>query len=252
LSSELRQLEVEGYSALLSAFRAQGELTWKKEQILQELRGLLKISDERHRLEVKRVAEDQNLCEIAQYSTSALFFDEEANNGEALETDKNRPKKQKRDHPSSWGDTGDAHSHTKHLSHLEAAPLPASTQPPNLSKLPHAKRDSAEKPPKTQKHSTKLKKPPLPNIDDETTPPPVKEAVEDSEGEGGLEVDEENEMDDVDDDKDALEEELLPEDLNTKDPSALMDLQATLLAQKERLFAELAELRADLEEGAET
>jgi len=59
--------EVEGYGAILSAFRAQGELTWKKEQTLQELRAFLKISDERHKMEVKRVSEDQHLCEIAQF-----------------------------------------------------------------------------------------------------------------------------------------------------------------------------------------
>jgi len=52
-----RQYELEAYSAVISAFRAQGELTWKKETILQELRGVLKISEDRHKMELKRVEE---------------------------------------------------------------------------------------------------------------------------------------------------------------------------------------------------
>lgn len=52
-----RQLEMEAYAAIIMAFRAEGELTWKKENLLLELRNVMKISDERHRQEVQRVEE---------------------------------------------------------------------------------------------------------------------------------------------------------------------------------------------------
>jgi len=48
-------MELEAYSAVISAFKVQGELTWKKEIILQDLRMIFKISEERHRQELKRV-----------------------------------------------------------------------------------------------------------------------------------------------------------------------------------------------------
>jgi hypothetical protein len=50
-----RQLETEAYSAVLTAFRIQGDLTWKKETILSDLRGILKISDDSHRREVEKI-----------------------------------------------------------------------------------------------------------------------------------------------------------------------------------------------------
>jgi hypothetical protein len=52
-----RQLEVEAYASIVAAFRAQGDLTWKKESILQDLRAVLKISDERHRMETRQAEE---------------------------------------------------------------------------------------------------------------------------------------------------------------------------------------------------
>jgi hypothetical protein len=55
--SSKRQLELEAYSAIVTAFKAQGELTWKKENILQDLRAILKVSDERHKMELKRAEE---------------------------------------------------------------------------------------------------------------------------------------------------------------------------------------------------
>jgi len=53
-SSSKRQLELEAYASIVTAFRSQGELTWKKESILQELRTVLKVSEERHKMEIKR------------------------------------------------------------------------------------------------------------------------------------------------------------------------------------------------------
>jgi len=52
---EKRRLENEAYAAVLTAFRAQGELTWKKDEILVELRTILKVSEDKHRSELKRL-----------------------------------------------------------------------------------------------------------------------------------------------------------------------------------------------------
>lgn len=39
------------------AFKSQGELSWARERVLSELRALLKVSEERHRQELRRVEE---------------------------------------------------------------------------------------------------------------------------------------------------------------------------------------------------
>ncbi|ESP04962.1 hypothetical protein LOTGIDRAFT_109747 [Lottia gigantea] len=61
----LRRLELEGYSAVLSAFRAQGDLTKEKKKILQDLQNILSISTERHRAEVRRAVNDEKFATIA-------------------------------------------------------------------------------------------------------------------------------------------------------------------------------------------
>ncbi|KAK6194536.1 hypothetical protein SNE40_000155 [Patella caerulea] len=61
----LRRLELEGYSAVLSAFRAQGDLTKEKKKILLDLQNILSISTERHRAEVRRAVNDEKFATIA-------------------------------------------------------------------------------------------------------------------------------------------------------------------------------------------
>ncbi|XP_071165811.1 BRCA2-interacting transcriptional repressor EMSY-like isoform X1 [Mytilus edulis] len=63
----LRRLELEAYSSLISAFRAQGDLTKEKKKILQDLQYYLSISTERHRAEVRRAINDEKLCTVADY-----------------------------------------------------------------------------------------------------------------------------------------------------------------------------------------
>lgn len=75
--------------------------------------------------------------------------------------------------------------------------------------------------------STKIKKPPVP-----VTPiiePPIPKEMEDYEGDGALEVDEDN--DEVaSDDKDVLEEDLnsLTEGLTTQDPAKLKSMEISV------------------------
>ncbi|XP_067669460.1 BRCA2-interacting transcriptional repressor EMSY-like isoform X2 [Haliotis asinina] len=61
----LRRLELEAYSSLISAFRAQGDLNKEKKSMLQELQHILSISTERHRAEVRRAVNDEKLATIA-------------------------------------------------------------------------------------------------------------------------------------------------------------------------------------------
>jgi len=60
-----RQLELDAYASVITAFKAQGELTWKKETLLQDLRAILKISDDRHKMEAKRAEETLVYASIA-------------------------------------------------------------------------------------------------------------------------------------------------------------------------------------------
>ena len=62
---------------MLSAFRAQGELSWRKEGILQDLREIFRISEERHRLELARVNSEACLGGPSLYESvfaHILFF----------------------------------------------------------------------------------------------------------------------------------------------------------------------------------
>nr|XP_049598485.1 BRCA2-interacting transcriptional repressor EMSY [Syngnathus scovelli] len=61
----LRKLELEAYAGVISALRAQGDLTKDKKDLLGELTKILNISTERHRAEVRRAVNDERLCTIA-------------------------------------------------------------------------------------------------------------------------------------------------------------------------------------------
>ena len=61
----LRNLELEAYSAAVTAFRAQGDLNSDRKEILKELQIILSISAERHRAEIRRAVNDEKLTTIA-------------------------------------------------------------------------------------------------------------------------------------------------------------------------------------------
>ncbi|KAH8298264.1 hypothetical protein KR018_012211 [Drosophila ironensis] len=62
----LRRLELESYSHIISVFRAQGALSEPKTKLLEELRQLFHIPHERHRAEIRRAANDEQLSTIAE------------------------------------------------------------------------------------------------------------------------------------------------------------------------------------------
>lgn len=61
----LRKLELEAYAGVISALRAQGDLSRDKKDLLGELSKVLSISTERHRAEVRRAVNDEQLTTIA-------------------------------------------------------------------------------------------------------------------------------------------------------------------------------------------
>ena len=62
----LRRIELEAYSALVTALRAQGELDRRKKRLLRDLGEQLSISTERHRAEIRRAISDDRLSMIAE------------------------------------------------------------------------------------------------------------------------------------------------------------------------------------------
>lgn len=57
--------ELESYSNVVGAFRAQGTLNADKLRILKELQEVFHISEARHKAEVRRVVNDESLSTIA-------------------------------------------------------------------------------------------------------------------------------------------------------------------------------------------
>lgn len=58
-------IELESYSTVVGAFRAQGKLSSSKLRILKDLRGAFHISDDRHKAEIRRVVNDEYLSTVA-------------------------------------------------------------------------------------------------------------------------------------------------------------------------------------------
>ena len=61
----LRRLELEAYSSVVNALRAQGDLNQAKAKILHDLSNMLSITLERHQAEIRRAVNDERLSTIA-------------------------------------------------------------------------------------------------------------------------------------------------------------------------------------------
>ncbi|KAF7271775.1 uncharacterized protein LOC143193594 [Rhynchophorus ferrugineus] len=68
----LRHLELEAYSSLVSALRAQGNLNQEKKRLLKETCIALNISTDRHKAEIRRAISDERLNTIAYHITGQL------------------------------------------------------------------------------------------------------------------------------------------------------------------------------------
>lgn len=58
--------ELEAYSSVVSTFRAQGSLDGYKQNVLDQLRKVFNISEDRHKAEVRRVANSEKLTTISE------------------------------------------------------------------------------------------------------------------------------------------------------------------------------------------
>jgi len=148
-SSERRRLEVEAYSAVISAFKEQGELTWKKESLLQELRGLLKISDERHLMELHRLEGGGNFVGYEAYSSGHNAQNLSCKSSGRLksikEGENSSPESSSSDHESNMSDIGESRpghsSRSKRMRPSEDRATVASTDS-QLHALPYSTDDT--------------------------------------------------------------------------------------------------------------
>jgi len=147
-SSERRRLEVEAYSAVISAFKEQGELTWKKESLLQELRGLLKISDERHLMELHRLEGGGNFVGYEAYSSghNAQNLSCKSSGLKSIKEGENSsPESSSSDHESNMSDIGESRpghsSRSKRMRPSEDRATVASTDS-QLHALPYSTDDT--------------------------------------------------------------------------------------------------------------
>jgi len=162
-----RQLELEAYASVLAAFRAQGELTWKKETILGDLRGTLKISDERHRMELKQAEEalsQLNFPINRKSKTNADPFDSEELSSDMESNSEEEGGKRKKQKTLS----------DKYQLGAFAVPNSDNNQPATIIKIPMKKKQKKEskKVPKVVEGKT-LEATPFENL-----PPEVLEAKE--------------------------------------------------------------------------
>ncbi|CAM6010005.1 unnamed protein product [Sphagnum balticum] len=68
LEQQIRNLELDAYTAVLRAFGAQSEvITWTKERLMSDLRKELRVADEQHRELLGRVASDDTLRQIREW-----------------------------------------------------------------------------------------------------------------------------------------------------------------------------------------
>lgn len=80
----LRKLELEAYAGVISALRAQGDLSKDKKDLLGELTKILGISTERHRAEVRRAVNDERLTTIAYHMSGPNSWSEWSIEGRRL------------------------------------------------------------------------------------------------------------------------------------------------------------------------
>jgi len=81
LFTRLRHLETTAYSGVISALRCQGELSWEKQKVLDQLRILLHISPQRHCAELLRSESDplvQKIVRVNIHKNRNLFSQSES------------------------------------------------------------------------------------------------------------------------------------------------------------------------------
>jgi len=141
-----RQLELEAYAAVIASFRANGELTWKKETVLQDLRAILKISDERHRMELKQAEDALTALNFpinrkGKQSTTNEGYDSESPSSDVESNSEDQDEsKRKRQKNSNSEKT----QRTEYQYGTFALPN-SETQPASVAKVPNKKKKESKK-----------------------------------------------------------------------------------------------------------
>ncbi|VDP73458.1 unnamed protein product [Echinostoma caproni] len=87
----LRRLELEAYSKVVSVFRAQGPLTGAKRKVLYKLQRLLSITTDRHKAEVRRALNDEELITISEAACGREVYEEWISEGKRVAPVLHRP-----------------------------------------------------------------------------------------------------------------------------------------------------------------
>ncbi|TPP58752.1 BRCA2-interacting transcriptional repressor EMSY [Fasciola gigantica] len=87
----LRRLELEAYSKVVSVFRAQGSLTGTKRKVLYKLQRLLSITTDRHKAEVRRALNDEELITISEAACGKEVYEEWISEGKRIAPVLHRP-----------------------------------------------------------------------------------------------------------------------------------------------------------------
>ena len=66
-------IETNAYASVVAAFRAQGTVSWEKMRVLEQLRNLLFINNERHQAEMLRAEADPLLQKLAVNFNESVF-----------------------------------------------------------------------------------------------------------------------------------------------------------------------------------
>lgn len=69
----MTQTEINAYSSVVSAFRAQGEMNWEKLKVLTQLQQMLHISTNRHSMELLRCEADVKIQQVAQSGVYSMY-----------------------------------------------------------------------------------------------------------------------------------------------------------------------------------
>jgi len=80
----LRKLEMVAYSSVVSALRAQGDLTKERRKVLHELSVVLNVSIDRHKAEIRRAVNDETLSTVSARISGANSGSEWAREGRRI------------------------------------------------------------------------------------------------------------------------------------------------------------------------
>ncbi|KAL0478868.1 hypothetical protein AKO1_010715 [Acrasis kona] len=228
MHSQLRHLETTAYSAVVSAVRAQGELTWEKQKIIDRLRDIFHISSESHHAEVAR-AEADTLIQQISASVSGHTI--------TPHRDESELKYAKSTDTESESDN----EHTKRRASTKGRGSIGGKQPAkkrarkNVKKHEEEPVTTSEPKKKRAKKPTKLEDPHVEEQQPVQPPPPKADSPKPEEEEEDLDSKSNTEIEEIADKEDTEIEELQERLKSTSDPDIRQSIMAALKPKRVRL-----------------